>query len=261
MALLTIQNLEIKYGSTCAVQDLSLKLQDGEVLGIAGESGSGKSTLLKAILGILENGQVTHGSIRFGDRKLLQLSREAMRQIRGSEIGMVFQYAEDSFCPVRTIGAQLYEGVRQHEKVSKQEAYDRGTALLEAMHIQEPNRILKSYPFELSGGMNQRVGLMMAMVMKPKLLLVDEPTSALDVLVQAQVVEELLKMRDLFGTSIVIVSHNMGLLGRMADTIGVMQKGSLIELDTSRNILYQPKEAYTKQLLAALPRLTRQPGS
>ena len=170
---------------------------------------------------------------------------------------MVFQNAGASLCPIRKIGDQLYEAVIQHERVSRTEVRRRAMELFEKMKLSEGSRILDSYPFELSGGMNQRVGIMMAMILKPALLLADEPTSALDVTIQAQVVREMMKLRDTFGTSIIIVTHNIGVVEHMADNIAVMCQGKLVEYGTKHEVIHSPRDPYTRKLLGAVLRLNR----
>jgi ABC-type dipeptide/oligopeptide/nickel transport system ATPase component len=172
-------------------------------------------------------------------------------------MGMIFQNAGASLSPIRTIGDQMYESARAHEKVSRLEVDARALDLFARINLSDGRRILESYPFELSGGMNQRVGIVMAMMLKPDLLFADEPTSALDVTVQAQVVEELLALREAFGTAIVIVSHNIAVIEKMADSIAVMKDGELVEYGSVEDVTRHPKEEYTKQLLGAVLRLQR----
>ena len=195
----------VLYGKTCS-GGCQPDPVAGADPGIVGESGSGKSTLIRAAMGLLgSDGAVTGGSIRYKDKNVTGLKGEELRKLRGPQMGMVFQNTGASLCPIRTIGDQLYEAVLQHEKVSRQEIKERAMDLFDKMKLADGERILNSYPFELSGGMNQRVGIMMAMILHPDLLFADEPTSALDVTVQAQVVREMMKMRELFGTTIAIV--------------------------------------------------------
>ena len=172
-------------------------------------------------------------------------------------MGMIFQNTEASLCPIRTVGDQLYESVSQHEKVSRKEVRERALGFFDKMSLADGERILDSYPFELSGGMNQRVGIMMAMILHPDLLFADEPTSALDVTVQAQVVKEMMEMRDLYGTAIVLVTHNMGVVEYMADKIAVMYRGDLVEYGKTEDIIHHPQEGYTKELLGAVLRIHR----
>jgi ABC-type dipeptide/oligopeptide/nickel transport system ATPase component len=177
--------------------------------------------------------------------------------MRGPEMGMIFQNTGASLCPIRTIEDQLYESVLEHENLSKKEIKDKAIELFDKMNLKDGERILKSYPFELSGGMNQRVGIMMGMILEPDLLFADEPTSALDVTVQAQVVKEMMKMRELYGTAIAIVTHNIGVVEYMADKVAVMYHGDLVEYGTVDEVIHHPKEDYTKKLISAVLRIDR----
>lgn len=256
--LLKVQDLEICYRDEPVVKGLSLSMKESEILGIVGESGSGKSTLLKAAMGILDKkAQVSQGEIFYKDKNILGMDQRTLRQLHGPEMGMIFQNTSAALCPIRTIEDQLYECVQQHEKVEKDQIRERALELFEKMRFQDGERVLKSYPFELSGGMNQRVGIMMAMILKPRLLFADEPTSALDVTVQAQVVKEMLQMREAYGTGIVIVTHNIGVVERMADSIAVMCGGRLVEYGTKEDIIHHPQAEYTKKLIGAVLHLKR----
>lgn len=256
--LLEVKNIEICYDDTLAVQDVSFSMKEGEILGIVGESGSGKSTLIKAAMGLLgEEAQITQGEILYKGKNILEASSRELRRMHGPQMGMIFQNTGTSLCPIRTIEEQLYESVRQHEKIDKKEIRERALDLFEKMRFQDGMRVLKSYPFELSGGMNQRVGIMMAMILTPRLLFADEPTSALDVTVQAQVVKEMMQMRETYGTGIAIVTHNIGVVERMADFIAVMHKGRLVEYGRKEDVIYHPQEEYTQKLIRAVLRLDR----
>lgn len=256
--LLDIQHVEISYAGTPVVHDVTLQMQPGEILGIVGESGSGKSTVIKAAMGLLgKNGAVTRGDIYYRGKNVLEAKGEELRKMRGPGMGMIFQNTGASLCPIRRIEEQLYESVLQHEKISRFEVRRRALELFEKMKLRDGERILKSYPFELSGGMNQRVGIMMAMILNPDLLFADEPTSALDVTVQAQVVREMVKLRELFGTGIAIVTHNIGVVEYMADQIAVLYQGKLVEYGTKEEVLYHPQEPYTRQLIGAVLRMDR----
>ena len=256
--LLTYDRVEISYNGKPAVQDISVALSEGEILGIVGESGSGKSTLIKAAMGLLgPAGMVTRGDIWYKGKDLPDLKPSEIRKLCGPDFGMIFQSAGASFCPIRTVGAQLYESVIEHEKISKEEFTDRASEILSKIGFPDPLRVLKSFPFELSGGMQQRVGIASAMLLRPAILMADEPTSALDVHVQKQVVEEMLLMRKEFGVSIIIVTHNIGVVGAMADNVLVMQNGRAVEYGTAEQILRHPETEYTRTLMAAVPRLDR----
>lgn len=256
--LLDVQHIEVSYNRRPVVQDVTFQMESGEILGIVGESGSGKTTVIKAAMGLLGNsGAVTKGDIYYKGKNVADARGEEMRKIRGPAMGMIFQNTEASLCPVRTIGDQLYESVSQHEKTSRGDVHSRALELFEKMGLTDGDRILASYPFELSGGMNQRVGIMMAMILKPDLLFADEATSALDVTVQAQVVREMMKMRDIFGTGIAIVTHNIGVVEYMADNIAVMYQGRLVEYGKKENVIRHPREDYTKKLIESVLRIDR----
>ena len=256
--ILRYDRVDIRYNGVLAVHNVSFTLEKGEILAIVGESGSGKSTLIKAAMGLLgENGLVTRGDIWYRGRSLPDLSAKELRKINGAEIAMIFQDAGSSFCPVRTVGAQLYESMREHRKISRAEFEALAAETLEKIGFDDPKRILESFPFELSGGMRQRVGIAAAALMNPAVLLADEPTSALDVSVQKQVVEELLFIRKLYGVSIVIVTHNLGVVGAMADRVLVMKDGEAVEYGSKAQILERPEREYTRTLTAAVPRLRR----
>ena len=256
--ILTYDSVEISFGGKAVVHDVSFSLEHGEILGLVGESGSGKSTLIKAAVGLLgSDGLVTRGDIRYMDQNILDIPEKEKRKIRGAGIGMIFQDAGASLCPIRTIGEQIYESMRAHKKVSRNEAKDRAMELFEKLNFKDSQRVWDSYPFELSGGMNQRAGIAIAMLMNPPILFADEPTSALDVSVQRQVVREMLKLRELFGTAIVIVTHDIGVVRAMADTVLVLKNGKTIEYGTADRVLDHPQDPYTRKLLEAVPKLQR----
>lgn len=257
-ALLDYENVEISFGGKAVVHDVSFSLQSGEILGLVGESGSGKSTLIKAAMGLLGgNGVVTKGDIWFDGKNLPELSEGEMRKIRGAKIGMIFQDAGASLCPIRTIGEQIFESMTAHGKISKAAARKKALDLFDKLHFKNPGRIWESYPFELSGGMNQRAGITIAMLMNPSILLADEPTSALDVSVQKQVVLEMLELREMFQMSIILVTHDIGVVSAMADRILVLKDGYTMEYGDADQVLSNPQNDYTKKLLAAVPKLRR----
>ena len=260
--ILEYRNVDIHYGKKQVIENVSLSMKPGEILGIVGESGSGKSTLIRAAMGLLgEGGMVTQGQILYQGTNatidMTQIHGEEMRRLRGAEIGMIFQNAGASLCPIRTIEEQLYEAVLEHESISKGEIRDRALELFEQLRFTNGEQILKSYPFEFSGGMNKRVGIVLAMVLRPRLLLADEPTSALDVTVQLQVLREMKKLRDMYGTSIVLVTHNIGVVNYLADHVAVMHQGKLVEYGTKEDVLNHPQDAYTKKLIGSVLHLKR----
>ena len=256
--LLRYEHVDIAYLGQPAVEDVSFSLSSGEILGIVGESGSGKSTLIKAAMGLLgSEGRVTGGSIRYKGRDLTALPQKELRKLCGPELGYIFQSAGSAFCPIRTVGAQLYEAMREHGRISKALLEERALEMLAKLGFEDGKRILTSYPFELSGGMQQRVGIAAAMLLRPRVLLADEPTAALDVSAQKQVLEELLLVRESFGTAVVLVSHNLGLVAAMADRVLVMRRGEIVEAGETRQVLRQPRADYTRRLLEAVPKLRR----
>ena len=252
------EHVDISYNGEKVIHDCSFSAAEGEILGIVGESGSGKSSLLKAAMGLLgRDGLVTRGDIWYKGMDLPDLSPKAMRQICGKEIGMIFQSAGNSFCPIRRIREQLYEFMAEHLPISKAEFVREADALLRRFGFEDTQRILNSYPFELSGGMQQRVGIAAAMLLRPKILMADEPTSALDVTVQKQVIEEMLMIRQSFGTTILLVTHNLGVIRTVADKLLVLQQGKTMEYGPTQRVLQQPQSPYTQKLLAAVPVLRR----
>ena len=256
--ILTYESVEISFGGRTVVQDVNFSLKSGEILGLVGESGSGKSTLIKAAMGLLgSDGLVTKGDIRYMGQNILDIPEKEKRKVRGAKIGMIFQDAGASLCSIRTIGEQIYESMRAHVKITRSEAKDRAMELFEKLNFKDSQRVWDSYPFELSGGMNQRAGIAIAMLMNPPILFADEPTSALDVSVQRQVVKEMLKLRELFGTAIIIVTHDIGVVRAMADTVLVLKDGKAVEYGSAVKVLEHPEDPYTKKLLAAVPKLQR----
>ena len=256
--ILHYNRVTVNYNAVPVVRDVSFSLREGAILGVVGESGSGKSTLLKAAMGLLgPGGVVARGDIWYKGQNLPDLSEKELRRLSGPELAMIFQNAGASFCPIRTVGAQLYEAVSAHENISEADFRKKAAELLQKLRFEDAARILKSYPFELSGGMMQRVGIAAAMLLNPSVLLADEPTSALDVSVQKQAVEELLLIRELYHTAIIIVTHNIGVVRTMADRVVVMKDGRMVESGDARDVLEHPEQEYTKTLMAAVPRLRR----
>ena len=254
--LLDIQNIDISYGDKLTVQDFNLQLGEGKICSLVGESGSGKTTVIRAVLGLLPGaGKVTKGDILFEGKSLLGYSQKEWRDLRGSDISMIFQDSGAMMNPTKKIGAVFVEYIRTHKDVSKEEAWKMGVKMLERMHLPDGENVMRSYPFQLSGGMRQRVGIAMAMTFQPKLLLADEPTSALDVTTQAQIVRQMMELRDEYGTSIIIVTHDLGVATYMADKIVVMKNGEIEEQGDRAYMLHESTNAYTQKLLDAVPSL------
>ena len=251
--ILNLKNLSVSYGDINILKDIDLSLKKGEILGIVGESGSGKSTLIKSIMGILDENASIDGEINFEGKDLASLSLKDYRKIKGKEISMIFQNPTEYFNPTRKISKQFIETIRSHNDISKQEIQKKSINTFKFLGLQDGKKIWNSYPFELSGGMNQRVAIVLSIMLEPKILLADEPTSALDVTVQAQVVKELLKLRQKLNTSIILVTHNIGVASYMSDNIGVMYGGRIIEYGESEELINNPKHPYTKMLINSVP--------
>lgn len=256
--LLEIKDLAITYGNNPkpTISDVSLTLEEGEVLSIVGESGSGKTTVIRAALGVLPNtGRVSAGEILFNGKNVLDYSKKEWLDLRGKDMAMIFQDSGNMMNPIQTIGKQFIEFIQVHSNLGKKEAEALAIEKLAVTNLANPENIMKSYPFELSGGMRQRVGIAMAITFSPKLLLADEPTSALDVTTQAQIVEEMLRIRKEDNVAMIVVTHNIGVAAYMSDKIMVMKHGAVIEYGPTAEIINHPKADYTKSLLAAVPEL------
>ena len=254
--LLEVKNLHIQYAGTEMVHGISFSLDSGEVLSLVGESGSGKTSVIRAILGCLPHeGRVNEGEIIFSGVNMLENTPKMWRDISGRNISMIFQDSGSMMNPIRTIGSQFVEYILEHSSMDPQKAEKEAKEMLDKMQLPNPDTIMDSFPFELSGGMRQRVGVAMAMFFRPRLLLADEPTSALDVTTQAQVVKELMKICREDGTAIILVTHNLGVATYMSDKIMVMQNGHVVEEGTSEAIIENPQVNYTKELLHSVPQI------
>lgn len=238
---------------------MSFSMNEGEVLGIVGESGSGKSVTAYSIMGLTAYpGKLIGGTIYFNGHQIEKMSEKEMRKIRGNEVSIIFQDPMTSLNPVYTIGNQITEVIRLHTGKSKKEAYDRAKELLELVGINEPTKRLKQYPHELSGGMRQRVMIAIALACEPKLLIADEPTTALDVTIQAQILELMQELRQKLGMSIIMITHDLGVVASMCERIAVMYAGHIVEYGTADEIFYEPKHEYTKGLINSIPKLSAQ---
>jgi oligopeptide/dipeptide ABC transporter ATP-binding protein len=262
--LLEIRNLTVGFpasqGTLTAVRDISLSLNQGEVLGLVGESGSGKSVTSLAIMRLLPPQAALNGEIRFGNngtaQNLLSLAPEQMRAFRGSKISMIFQEPMTALNPVMRVGEQIAEAVRVHQKVSRRESWDRAVDALNEVAITDPARRARDYPHQLSGGMRQRVMIAMAIVNRPELLIADEPTTALDVTIQAQILDLLAALREKFGLTMLFISHDLAVISGIAQHVAVMYAGTLVELGSRNDIFRSPAHPYTRGLLGAAPSLT-----
>ena len=239
-ALLRISNLNTMYGNSLILKGISMSVGHGEIVGVVGESGSGKSTVIYSAMGLLgKGGRVASGEIRYKTQDLLKISAEELRRLRGEKMTLIAQNPMDSFHPIRKIGKELRLFVKAHQTVSYPKAENEMLRLMEKFGLRDGREILGKYAFELSGGMCQRTAAALAMVRKPEVLFADEPTSALDVTVQKQVVEEMLRVREEAGTSILIVSHNIGVISYMADKIYVMYAGSVVAVSYTHLDVYK----------------------
>ena len=243
-------------GVARVVSDVSLEIGEREIVGLVGESGSGKSITCRAVLGLVpEPGAVLGGEAILAGRDLLQLRERDLRRIRGREVAMVFQDPTSSLNPVFTVGHQMTEALTLQRGVSQREARERAVALLDQVGIPSAAKRLRAYPHELSGGMRQRVMIALAISGRPRLLLADEPTTALDVTIQDQILVLLRQIRDETGMSIVLVSHDMGLIAQTCDRVAVMYAGRIVEVGPVADLFYQPEHPYTQALLGAIPRI------
>ena len=245
-------------GGAPILRDVSLTLERGEVRGLVGESGAGKSTIAKALLGILPRGvRVTNGSILFENRDLLTLSAKELRDIMGSEISLIPQDPQTALNPGRRIEAQLTDGLRLKRGVSSSDAHRRALKLLEEVHIRDPERVLRAYPHELSGGMRQRILIAAAFALEPKLVVADEPTTALDVTVQKQILRLIRGLQEAHGTAVIFVTHDLGVVAQICDSVTLLYAGKVIEEGRTSDVLTHPRHVYTKSLLSAGPRYDR----
>ena len=253
--ILEVSNLSVSYGNVKAVSNLTLEIGRGSVVGLVGESGSGKSTTLKAIAGLLgPTGHTDAGDIRFDGTELTGMGKGQRAHLRGGKMAYVVQDPTASLDPLFTVKNQFDECIRAHRKMAGAEIESLECEMLLNMGFDNPRRVLKLRPFELSGGMCQRVILAMALACNCQLLLADEPTSALDVVSQAQIIELMRKLCDEHGLSILIVSHNMGVMKRIADKVGVMYRGHLVEFGPADKVFDSPLHPYTRDLIAAIPK-------
>ena len=243
-------------GEVKALNGVSFSMNEGEVLGIVGESGSGKSVTAYSIMGLTAYpGKLVGGSIWFNGHQIDKMTEKEMRKIRGNEVSIIFQDPMTSLNPVYTIGNQIIEVIRLHTGKSKKEAYERARELIELVGITEPEKRLKQYPHELSGGMRQRVMIAIALACEPKLLIADEPTTALDVTIQAQILELMQELRQKLGMSIIMITNDLGVVASMCEKIAVMYAGHIVEYGTADEIFYNPSHEYTKGLIRSIPKL------
>lgn len=264
--LISIRGLKTNFytytGVVKALDGIDLDIYRNETLGLVGETGCGKSVTALSIIRLIQwpPGRIDEGSISFDGRDLLKLSNDEMRGIRGNKISMIFQEPMTSFNPVFTIGEQISEVLILHQKMDKQTAYDKAVEMLAFTGIPAPERVAKSYPHELSGGMLQRAMISMALACKPALLIADEPTTALDVTIEAQILELMRDLKAKTGASILMITHDLGIIAEVCDRVGVMYAGNIVELSTVKEVFANPLHPYTMGLIGSIPKFNQKKG-
>lgn len=257
--VLEVESLSVEFNINGtyhhAVRDVSFEIKPGETLGLVGESGCGKSVTSLALVRLLSKTARVQGNVLYQGRPLLQLTDKEIRHVRGNEISMIFQEPMTSLNPVYKIGAQISETLRLHTDLSPREAFAQSVAMLKKVGIPRPDEIMDEYPHQLSGGMRQRVMIAIAMACNPRLLIADEPTTALDVTIQAQILELMKQISYDFGTSILLITHDLGVVAEMCDRVAVMYAGQIVEHGTVDDIFFRPQHPYTQGLLNAIPRI------
>ena len=258
MAMLEVKDLHTSFftpvGEVKAVNGVSFTLDRGKVLGIVGESGSGKSVTAYSVMQILEKtGKIVSGSIKFDGQELVGAGEKVMKTIRGNKISIIFQDPMTSLNPTYTIGHQLMEAILLHTNRNKKQAWDRAVEMLRLVNVNEPEKRMKQYPYEFSGGMRQRVMIAMALACEPDILIADEPTTALDVTIQAQILELMQSLQKELGMAIIMITHDLGVVAQMCDEVIVMYAGSICEQGSADEIFYNPKHEYTKGLMRSIP--------
>ena len=258
MALLKVRDLRTSFftdaGEVRAVNGVSFNLERGKVLGIVGESGSGKSVTAYSIMQILAaTGKIVGGSIKLDGQELVGAGEKVMKDVRGNRISIIFQDPMTSLNPTYTIGHQLMEAILLHTSRNKQQAYERAVEMLRLVNVNEPEKRMKQYPYEFSGGMRQRVMIAMALACEPDILIADEPTTALDVTIQAQILELMKSLQAELGMAIIMITHDLGVVAQLCDEVIVMYAGSICEQGTADEIFYNPRHEYTKGLLRSIP--------
>jgi peptide/nickel transport system ATP-binding protein len=259
--LLEVKDLRVNFptddGLVKAVEGVSYSVQPGETLGIVGESGSGKSVSSLTVMGLITRKQANiEGTVVFQGQDLLQLPPDEMRHIRGEKISMIFQDPMTSLHPYYRVGDQIAEAILQHRDISKKEAFEQATDMLDRVRISQPKQRAKQFPHEFSGGMRQRAMIAMALALNPDLLIADEPTTALDVTVQAQILDLIDKLKHEFNAAVIIITHDLGVVAEHCDNINVMYAGKIVEAGRTEDIYYRPHHPYTWGLLGSIPRLT-----
>lgn len=265
MSLLEVQDLHTSFftdaGEVKAVNGVSFFLDKGKVLGIVGESGSGKSVTAYSIMQILAStGKIVSGSIKLDGQELVGAGEDVMKHVRGNKVSIIFQDPMTSLNPTYTIGHQLMEAITLHTDRNRKQAWDRAVEMLRLVNVNEPEKRMKQYPYEFSGGMRQRVMIAIALLCDPELLIADEPTTALDVTIQAQILDLLRSINEKLGTSIILITHDLGVVASMVDTVAVMYCGHIVEKADVRTIFQHPLHPYTEGLLRSIPHMDDSQG-
>jgi dipeptide transport system ATP-binding protein len=259
--VLTVEDLHVSFttfgGEVQALRGVTFDLYKGETLAVVGESGCGKSVTANTIMGLIPQppGKIKNGKVLFKNQNLVKMSKSRLRKVQGVDISMIFQDPMTALNPTLQVGEQLTEGLRTHQKVSKAAAYTKAIEMLNLVGIPNPKERMKQYPHQFSGGMRQRIVIAIALICEPELLIADEPTTALDVTIQAQILELFEEIQDKMGVSIILITHDLGVVAKIADRIAVMYAGKIIETGDKREIFYTPQHPYTKGLLNSVPRL------
>ncbi|GMQ62307.1 ABC transporter ATP-binding protein [Vallitalea maricola] len=258
--VLEVKDLEVSFrthaGDVQAVRGISFDLHKGETLAIVGESGSGKSVTVKGIMGLLaDNGYYKNGHILFEGHDVTQMKESHLHSIRGNKMAMIFQDPMTSLDPTMTIGKQIMEVIRLHQKVSKQEAFEKAVKLIDMVGIPSPRERMKQYPHQFSGGMRQRIVIAIALACEPTILIADEPTTALDVTIQAQILDLVKDLQQKIGASVIFITHDLGVVANVADRVAVMYAGKMVEVGTSDEVFYDPRHPYTWGLIGSMPDL------
>lgn len=264
--VLQVQDLHVSFktygGEVKAVRGVTFDLHKGETLAIVGESGCGKSVTSQSIMKLIPNppGKITNGKILFKEKDLVQLTNKEMRKIRGADISMIFQDPMTALNPTLKVGDQITEGIIQHKNISRDEARKKAVEMLQLVGIPSPESRMKQYPHQFSGGMRQRIVIAMSLVCEPEVLIADEPTTALDVTIQAQILDLFRDIQKKTGVSIILITHDLGVVAQVADRIAVMYAGKIVETGNRREIFYKAQHPYTKGLLNSVPRLDVESG-
>ncbi len=253
-SLLSVEHLTTVFGDAAAVEDVSFDIAAGETLGLVGESGSGKSVTALSIMRLVQPpGRIVSGRIVFKGRDLLALDEAEMRAVRGADISLIFQEPMTALNPVFTVGDQIAEALIVHGRATRRTARDQVIALLQSVRIPDPDARLADYPHQLSGGQRQRVMIAIALACRPSLVIADEPTTALDVTIQAQILDLLRELKSALNLSLLLITHDLGVVAETADRVAVMRSGRIVEIGEVRQIFHDPQHAYTRELLASIP--------